>query len=189
MYNPGLEIVILKMNNDIQNYENILKQWEYRYYKSYNLFDYEICDFKSLLSKIVLDKLRFNNNIVLAISPENNYFVIVLKNLEGEIFQNKEKQTIDVRLNNRKEIIPLERDCWEIKIYEYARFFRRQYNLTELPERFLFFYPAWVRINPKKRLQRGIKISEPSYISRDLEKRNRQLFLRRVQAKKAGWFP
>ena len=175
MDNCNLKFIISKTNNDYQNYENILKKWEYRYYRHYDLFNYKVCDFKFLLSEIVLDEIRFNNDVVLAISPENIFFVIVLKRIEGEIFRNKEQQTIDVRLDNRKELIPLERDNWNQKIRGYARFFRRQYNLIELPSCFLFFCPAWVRINPKKRLQRGIKISEPSYISRDLAKRNLRL--------------
>lgn len=111
---------------------------------------------------------------IVAISPQKNHFVIELKSHIGIIIWDSKLRKLCQQLEKSPKSIPLKKDLFN-QVNKQAKLLKRAWNLSETPSRFLVFWRAEVRINPKKRLIRGVQISDPSRIVRALEKRNRSL--------------
>ena len=111
---------------------------------------------------------------VVAISPDENHFVIELKSHIGKVTWNSELRKLCQQQKKDPEPSPLKRDFFD-DVNKQAKLLRNAWNLPQFPNRVLIFWRAEVEIGSKKRLQRGVKISEKSRIVEDLEKRNRKL--------------
>ena len=72
------------------------------------------------------------------------------------------------------EPLPFNEDLLN-NVNKQAKLLYKYRELSQFPDRVLIFWRAKVNIVPKKRLKRGVKISEKSRIVKDLEKRNRKL--------------
>lgn len=111
---------------------------------------------------------------VIAISPDKNNFIIELKSHIGKIIWNSELKKLCQQLGKDPEPKPFKRDFFN-DLNKQAKLLRNAWDLSQSPNKVLIFWRAEVRISSKKRLQRGVKISEKSRIVKDLEKRNRKL--------------
>ena len=111
---------------------------------------------------------------VIAISPDDNYFVIELKSHEGKVIWNSELKKLCQQLEKAPEPRPFKEDFLN-NVNKQAKLLCNSRGLSQFPDRVLIFWRARVNIDPKKRLKRGVKISEKSRIVKDLEKRNRKL--------------
>ena len=128
-------------------------------------------------SRVVLpsDNSKVKRDIdVVAISPDNNYFVIELKSHEGKVTWNSQLKKLYQQLENAPEPLPFEQDFFN-QVNKQAKLLCNFYKLSQFPDRFLIFWRATVCISTKKRLQRGVQITEPSRIVKLLLKRNSNL--------------
>ena len=128
-------------------------------------------------SRVVLpsDDVKRNRDIdVVAISPDGNYFVIELKSHIGKVTWNSELKKLCQQRKKDPEPLPLKQDCFN-QVNKQAKLLHNSWNLSQSPDRVVIFWRAKVNISSKKRLQRGVKISEKSRIVKDLEKQNRKL--------------
>jgi len=120
------------------------------------------------------DNIKQNRDIdVVATSPDGNYFVIELKSHIGKVTWNSEFKQLWQQRTKASRPLPLE-DFFD-DLNKQAKLLHKSWNLSKSPDRVLIFWRAKVDIGSKKRLQRGVKISEKSQIVKDLEKRNRKL--------------
>ena len=111
---------------------------------------------------------------VIAISPDNNYFVIELKSHEGKVTWNSQLKKLYQQLKNAPEPLPFKKDFLN-QVNKQAKLLYNSHKLSQFPDRFLIFWRATVFISTKKRLQRGVQITEPSRIVELLVKRNNKL--------------
>lgn len=111
---------------------------------------------------------------VVAISPDNNYFVIELKSHIGKISWNSELKKFCQQKDRDPEPVPLKEDFLD-QVNKQAKLLCNFWKLSQSPSRVLVFWRARVAISPKKRLKRGVKISEPSRLIKDLIKHNKKL--------------
>jgi hypothetical protein len=111
---------------------------------------------------------------VVAISPDNNYFVIELKSHIGKVTWNSEIKKLCQQRTNDPEPLPFEQDFFD-QVNKQAKLLCNFRKLSQYPDRILVFWRARVNINPKKRLIRGVKISDPSRLVKELQKRNTKL--------------
>jgi hypothetical protein len=111
---------------------------------------------------------------VVAISPDNNYFVIELKSHIGKVTWNSEIKKLCQQRTNDPEPLPFEQDFFD-QVNKQAKLLCDFRKLSQYPDRILVFWRARVNINPKKRLIRGVKISDPSRLVKELQKRNTKL--------------
>ena len=111
---------------------------------------------------------------VIAISPDDNYFVIELKSHIGKVTWNSELKMLYQQREKDPEPLPFNEDLLN-NVNKQAKLLYKYRELSQFPDRVLIFWRAKVNIVPKKRLKRGVKISEKSRIVKDLEKRNRKL--------------
>lgn len=116
---------------------------------------------------------------VIAISPDDNYFVIELKSHIGEVLWNSETNTIYRRFDSDSEAKPFKEGDLLGKMWGQARRLEKHKNLSRLPERILVFWRAWVRIPENDRIKQGVLISSKKRLVRDLKKRDRQLAKRK----------
>jgi len=177
--------LLAKMSSSLDENRNELKKWQFKLYKNYNFYEYSDYDLQSLHRTLSSNNLEaVDNSIISAISPEKNCFLIFIKIFEGELFWNKDRQMLYHQFNYGIEPIIFDQDNWNTQIYNNARFFKRLNSLGDIPSRILFIYPAWIRMLSKKRLKRGILLSEPAYIINNLLKRNCQINKRTLEQNK-----
>ena len=111
---------------------------------------------------------------VVAISPDDNYFVIELKSHIGKITWNSDLKKFCQQKDRDPEPVPLKEDFLD-QVNKQAKLLCNSWKLSQSPSRVLVFWRARVAISPKKRLKRGVKISEPSRLIKDLIKHNKKL--------------
>ena len=116
---------------------------------------------------------------VIAISPDDNYFVIELKSHIGEVLWNSETNTIYRRFDSDSEAKPFKEGDLLGKMWGQARKLKKHKNLSRLPERILVFWRAWVHIPENDRIKTGVLVSDKKRIAKDLKKRDHQLLKRR----------
>jgi hypothetical protein len=116
---------------------------------------------------------------VVAISPDKNYFVIELKSHIGKVTWNPETKKLCQQRTNDPEPRPFEQDFFD-QVNKQAKLLCNFWKLSQYPDRILVFWRARVSINPKKCLIRGVKISVPSRLVKELQKRNNRLVKKMV---------
>jgi hypothetical protein len=78
------------------------------------------------------------------------------------------------QLKRDPEPVPFKKDFFK-QISRQAAILYNSRKLSRFPDRILLFWQAWVKIDPKHRLINKVKISEPSRLIKELEKRNSKL--------------
>lgn len=111
---------------------------------------------------------------IVGISPDDNYFVIELKSHVGKVTWNSELKKLCQQREKDPSPLPFKEDFFD-NMNKQAKLLCNSKKLSQFPDRVLIFWRATVAISTKKRLQRGVQISDSSRIVELLVKRNNKL--------------
>ena len=112
---------------------------------------------------------------IIAISPNNNYFVIELKSHLGNVKWNSKLGRLCQQLGRNPEYVPFKKD-FIAQVKTQADKFKKHHNLTHRPNKILLFSRARVKHDRArgKRVKSDVLISYPSQLINDLRERNQE---------------
>jgi Nuclease-related domain len=152
-------------------------------HKSANDLDALLCHLKSELEdwhfedRVVLksEGEKGDRDIdIIAISPEDNYFIVELKSHEGRVIWDSTLGKLCYKLEKDPEFKPFKDDFFA-QVKGQGKRLQDFRKLPRFPDLIIVFWRAKIGINPSKNLINKVKIVDRSRLIRELKKRNNRL--------------